>query len=135
MCVSWLWWSNCSSSRISNGFRCVGEFAWTSDNTFIFASNLIAGITGSASGGLAIALDSFAQKFLDIGMNPQVIHRVATMWAFGLDTMPYNSTVIANLNATKLTFKQGYGHQFWLALVIPVIVSFVSAIFVEMGLV
>lgn len=43
----------------------------------VVATNIIAGITGSASGGLAIALETFGQRFLDMGISPEIIHRVA----------------------------------------------------------
>lgn len=51
----------------------------------VVATNIIAGITGSASGGLAIALETFGQRFLDMGISPEIIHRVAahvpvTVW-------------------------------------------------------
>ena len=45
----------------------------------VVATNIIAGITGSASGGLAIALETFGQRFLDMGISPEIIHRVAAM--------------------------------------------------------
>ncbi|KYZ75625.1 hypothetical protein AXX12_18550, partial [Anaerosporomusa subterranea] len=58
----------------------------------VIATNLIAGITGSASGGLAIALETFAKRYLEMGIAPDVIHRVSAMACYGLDSLPHNGS-------------------------------------------
>lgn len=101
----------------------------------VVAANIIAGITGSASGGLGIALETMGERFLDMGINPEVIHRVSAMSSYGLDSLPHNGSVINMLNTSRLTHKEAYGHTFWLTVVIPVFVSVFSVIFVQMGII
>ena len=72
----------------------------------------LAGITGSASGGMSIALDLMAKDWLawanQIGMSPEILHRVASMASGGLDTMPHNGAVITLLAVCGLTHVQSY---------------------------
>ena len=53
-------------------------------------TTIIAGITGSASGGLTIALELFGETFISWGYTPEIIHRVASIACGGLDTLPWN---------------------------------------------
>jgi H+/gluconate symporter-like permease len=73
----------------------------------------LAGITGSASGGMSIALDLMAKDWLTwanaIGMSPEVLHRVAAMASGGMDSMPHNGAVITIIAVCGLTHKQSYG--------------------------
>lgn len=74
--------------------------------------NILAGITGSASGGMSIALDLFAKDWLtwanSIGMSPQILHRVASMASGGMDTLPHNGAVITLLAVCGLTHRDSY---------------------------
>ena len=76
----------------------------------------LAGITGSASGGLGIALaamgDSFAQNAHAAGIPLEVVHRIAAMASGGMDTLPHNGAVITLLTVTGLTHRQAYGDIF-----------------------
>jgi H+/gluconate symporter-like permease len=72
----------------------------------------LAGVTGSASGGMSIALDLMAKDWLawanSIGMSPEILHRVASMASGGCDTLPHNGAVITLLAVCGLTHKQSY---------------------------
>ena len=72
----------------------------------------LAGITGSASGGLSIALASMAEQFLATGhaagIPPEVLHRIASMASGGMDTLPHNGAVITLLAVTGLSHRQSY---------------------------
>jgi H+/gluconate symporter-like permease len=76
----------------------------------------LAGITGSASGGLSIALAAMADTFLAnahaAGIPTEVLHRVASMASGGMDTLPHNGAVITLLTVTGLTHRQSYGDIF-----------------------
>ena len=69
----------------------------------------LAGITGSASGGMSIALDLMAKDWLawanQIGMSPEILHRVASMASGGMDTLPHNGAVITLLAVCGLTHR------------------------------
>lgn len=99
------------------------------------ATNLVAGITGSASGGEAIALNLFAERFVQMGINPDVIHRVVAVSCYGLDSMPYNGSAINRLNYTHLDYKRGYIHEFILGAIFPFINSFIVVLFAALGVV
>lgn len=101
----------------------------------VIAINVIAGITGSASGGIGIAMETFAKRFLDMGINPEIIHRMSVMSAYGIDSLPHNGSVINMLNTLRLTHKEGYGHVFWLTVAIPIIVVVFSIVLVQIGIV
>jgi H+/gluconate symporter-like permease len=72
----------------------------------------LAGVTGSASGGLSIALGALADNFLvsarAAGISPEVLHRVASMASGGMDTLPHNGAIITLLTVTGLTHRQSY---------------------------
>lgn len=74
--------------------------------------NVLAGITGSASGGLSLALAALGDQYLaaanQAGIPPEVLHRVASMAAGGMDTLPHNGAVITLLVITGLTHRQSY---------------------------
>jgi H+/gluconate symporter-like permease len=76
------------------------------------AINVLAGITGSASGGLSIALEVMGPTYLEWaraqGIGPELLHRVAAMASGGMDTLPHNGAVITLLAITGLTHRQSY---------------------------
>jgi H+/gluconate symporter-like permease len=77
------------------------------------ATNIMAAITGSASGGLGIILETLAKQYVALGLSPELIHRVATMSAGCFDAMPHNGVVITFLAITGLTHANSYKHVFW----------------------
>ena len=90
------------------------------------AVTLIAGITGSASGGLGIALPILAPIFVgQMGVNPRAMHRVASFWSSGLDTLPHNGAVITMLNYTRCNHKESYTPIFWITVVCTLVASLV----------
>lgn len=74
--------------------------------------NVLAGITGSASGGMSIALDLMGKQYLawaqSVNMSPEILHRVASMASGGMDTLPHNGAVITLLAVCGLTHRQSY---------------------------
>ncbi len=90
--------------------------------------NLLAGITGSASGGLSLALAALGQQYIDSGLPPEVLHRVASMASGGMDTLPHNGAVITLLLITGLTHRDSYKDIF----VITCLKT--AAVFVAIGL-
>ncbi len=74
--------------------------------------NILSGITGSSSGGMSIALAAMADRFVEsahaAGIPLEVMHRVASMAAGGMDTLPHNGAIITLLAVTGLTHRQAY---------------------------
>jgi H+/gluconate symporter-like permease len=83
--------------------------------------NVLSGVTGSASGGLSIALDSFGAEYLrwaqEHGTSAELLHRVASMASGGMDTLPHNGAVITLLAITGMTHKQCYRDIFIITLI------------------
>jgi len=81
----------------------------------------LAGITGSASGGMSIALAAMADTFIAnanaTGIPMEVLHRVAAMASGGMDTLPHNGAVITLLAVTGLTHRQSYKDIFAITLI------------------
>ena len=100
----------------------------------LIAVNVCAGFAGSASGGLAIGLNSFAQRFLDMGVNPQLIHRVSSIASGGLDSLPHNGAINSSLRIAGLTHKQAYIHAFIECTVIPLVVSICTLLMAMAGI-
>ena len=89
------------------------------------AINVLAGITGSASGGLSIALEALGSTYLSLAeaanISPELLHRVATLSCGGFDTLPHNGAVITLLGICGLTHKKSYFDIFTIAVALPVI--------------
>jgi H+/gluconate symporter-like permease len=89
------------------------------------AVNVLAGITGSASGGMSIALQTLGEQFRglaeDQGISLELMHRVTTLAAGGLDALPHNGAVITVLAICGLTHRQSYKDIFVVAVLIPLL--------------
>ncbi len=76
------------------------------------AVNVLAGITGSASGGMSIALQTLGADYLAragaAGIDPALLHRVTAIATGGLDALPHNGAVITLLAICGLTHRQSY---------------------------
>lgn len=99
----------------------------------------LAGITGSASGGLSIALAAMSEHFMAAaqaaGIPLEVLHRVAAMASGGMDTLPHNGAVITLLAVTGLTHRQSYKDIFAITCVKTLAVFFIIAVYYLTGLV
>ena len=97
----------------------------------------LAGITGSASGGLSIALGAMADQFIAAanaaGIPLEVLHRVAAMASGGMDTLPHNGAVITLLSVTGLTHRQSYKNIFAITCIKTVAAFFVIAVYYLTG--
>lgn len=89
------------------------------------AMTTLAGITGSSSGGLSIALPILGKEYLAQavahGIDPELLHRVAVMAAGGLDTLPHSGAVITLFAICHLTHKQSYKDVAMVTMAIPLI--------------
>jgi H+/gluconate symporter-like permease len=76
------------------------------------ATNVLAALTGSASGGLTIALDALGQTYMTIaaqtGINPALMHRVAVIGSGTLDILPHNGAVVTLLAVCGSTHRESY---------------------------
>lgn len=110
------------------GFQHVADFMLSIDPGTPLVSeaisvNVLAGITGSASGGMSIALEAMADKYLtwatSLGINPEVLHKIASLASGGFDTLPHNGAVITLLAICGLTHRASYPDIGMVSVVIP----------------
>ncbi|MRR29482.1 GntP family permease [bacterium] len=80
------------------------------------STNLLAGVSGSASGGLNIALNALAQNYLALGVNPQLAHRISTIACGALDTLPHNGAIVTLFKVVGTTHKEAYGDIMWVSI-------------------
>ncbi|MDE2585884.1 MAG: GntP family permease, partial [Betaproteobacteria bacterium] len=99
----------------------------------------LAGITGSASGGMSIALAAMAETFIQnaqaAGIPLEVFHRIASMASGGMDTLPHNGAVITLLAVTGLTHRQSYKDIFTITMIKTLAVFVVIGVFYATGIV
>jgi len=97
----------------------------------------LAGVTGSASGGMSIALAAMSDTFIAnaqaAGIPMDVLHRVAAMASGGMDSLPHNGAVITLLMVTGLTHRQAYKDIFAVTLIKTLAVFVVIGIYYATG--
>ncbi|GIN86653.1 citrate transporter [Heyndrickxia sporothermodurans] len=123
------------------GFAAIQDWVFNaSSNPLVseaVAVNVLSGVTGSASGGLSIALEVMGQHYLQIaqsmGITPELLHRIASMASGGMDTLPHNGAVITLLAITGLTHRQSYKDIFALTILKTLtvfIIAFAATLFI-----
>ncbi len=97
---------------------------------FAAATSFLCGLNASGMGGLSTTLEALAKPFLEMGVNPQVLHRVGVIASTSLDSLPHSGGVVALLTITGISYKEGYKPIFittvcitTLALIIAVILG------------
>lgn len=125
------------------GFAIIkGAILGVSDNPLISASiatSVLAGVTGSASGGLSIALAALGSTYMEMasqtGLNPEVLHRITSIACGGLDSLPHNGAVITLLGICRLTHRESYADIGMTTVVIPSSVLVVGILLASIGVV
>jgi H+/gluconate symporter-like permease len=124
------------------GFKLVADALHTIPNPLVNEAvtvTALAGITGSASGGMSIALGAMADTFIHnanaAGIPMEVLHRVAAMASGGMDTLPHNGAVITLLAVTGLTHRQSYKDIFAITVIKTLAVAVVIAAYYLLGVV
>jgi H+/gluconate symporter-like permease len=104
-----------------------GVLSIAPDNPLISLSvavNALAGITGSASGGMSIALEALGRTYMEmgqqLGISPELLHRVTSISSGGFDALPHNGAVITLLAICGLTHRDSYNDIFMVAVAVPV---------------
>ena len=118
-----------------------GAIVHISSNVLIstaVATCVLSGITGSASGGLTIALSTMGDQLIDManqaGISMEAMHRIAAVASGGMDTFPHNGAVITLLAITGMKHKESYADIGMCTVVIPLIATIVIIICAAAGL-
>jgi len=89
------------------------------------ATNVLAALTGSASGGLTIALQSLASTYMELaqslGIDPALMHRVSVIGAGTLDSLPHNGAVVTLLAVCGSSHREGYMNIVVVGIVGPIV--------------
>jgi H+/gluconate symporter-like permease len=96
------------------------------------ATNVLAALTGSASGGLTIALDALGETYLrlatETGIDPALMHRIAVIGSGTLDSLPHNGAVVTLLAVCGSTHSKSYFDMVMANIVGPIL-ALVAVIF------
>lgn len=87
------------------------------------AVSVIAGLTGSASGGQAIALPEIGPHYLEQGVNPEQLHRIVAISSGALDSLPHNGYVVTTIRAICNETHQA---AYWPVAAVTVVVPFIG---------
>lgn len=102
-----------------------------------FAVSLLAMITGSASGGMGIALEALGQEYYDIAVNQglslEAFHRITSV-ASGASILPHNGALLTLFTVTGLTHKDSYKDVFVVGLLIPMVATIAIIFLAMMGI-
>lgn len=101
----------------------------------VFTSvSTLSAIVGSSSGGLQIFMQTLAPSYLEMGIQPEILHRIATIAAGGLDSLPHCGAVIATFMIMGLTHREAYKDMFVVTVAVPVVACLASiALLMVMG--
>jgi H+/gluconate symporter-like permease len=123
------------------GFELIAQLLRSIPNPLIneaITVSVLAGITGSASGGMSIALATMSDTFISAAQANniplEVLHRVASMASGGMDTLPHNGAVITLLAVTGLTHKVAYKDIFAITMIKTAAVFVVIGVYYLTGL-
>ena len=94
--------------------------------SLVVAMNALAALTGTASGGMAIALNALGSEYmrlaLEHGIDPALMHRLTVISAGTLDALPHNGTVLLLLQISKQTHAESY-FDMVMTVIVGVIIS------------
>lgn len=96
-------------------------------NDFYFpaiTTTAMAGLAGSASGGLSVAYEALSEQFAALNIPMEAVHRISAMAAGGLDSLPHCGAVITLLMVTKLTHADSYTDIAVVTILIPLVAVF-----------
>lgn len=122
--------------KVVPGFATLTNIALNMPGSILFseavAVNILSGATGSASGGMSIALEALGPKYLEIAnqmnISPELLHRVAAISSGGLDTLPHNGAVLTLLAVSNCTHKESYIDICITTCIIPLVSSLLLAL-------
>lgn len=99
------------------------------------AVSVIAGMTGSASGGQAIALPLIAPHYMDMGVNPEALHRVVSISSGALDSLPHNGYVVTTIRGIcGESHGDAYGAVGAITVIVPAIGVIIAIVLFSLGL-
>lgn len=126
-------------AKLSPAFIAVVDSMTSMEGSALLSAGLaitvVAGLTGSASGGQTIALPELAPHYLDAGVDPEHLHRITAIASGALDTLPHNGYVVTTIRVIcQETHKSAYLSMAALTTVIPMLGLFLAIGLISLGL-
>ena len=104
----------------------------------IITTNLMTGVTGSASGGMTIALGMLGEEWLawaqQTGVSPEVLHRIVSMASECVDTGPHSGALVTLMAVCGLTHRESYYDVVMLTLLKTLVVFLCLAVYMLTGI-
>lgn len=123
----------------SPAFQSFVDFALSLDlSPYVSAAvavNIVAGVTGSAAGGLEIFMKALAAQYINLGVNPQAFHRIAAIASGGLDSLPHNGAVNTMFMLMGTNHKESYWYVFVIMCIIPILTTVLAILLALAGIV
>ena len=110
-----------SSALFTNVVNAVGALHMPGLVFVAVTTATCAAASASSSGGMGVAMATFAQTYMQMGINLEAAHRVATIAASTLDTLPHTGGQITLLGLCHQTHKDSFLHIFVTQAIIPII--------------
>lgn len=82
-----------------------------------FSTALVSGIIGSSSGAIGIASSHFLPTYMEMGINPELLHHVVVVASAILTVVPQSGVMITFHNLSRLSMKRGLKYSFILVTV------------------
>jgi len=105
-----------SVGRLTVGFTTLMDFATGMGGnplvSYATGIGLLSAICASGTGGLALAMETILPRFMDMGIHPGVLHKVASIAAITTCSLPHNGVMVTMLAFCGLTHKEGYKDLF-----------------------
>ncbi|WP_428911679.1 GntP family permease [Niallia sp. Krafla_26] len=99
------------------------------------AVSVIAGMTGSSSGGQAIALPLLAPHYMDMGVNPEALHRTVAISSGALDTLPHNGYAVTTIKGIcGESHQDAYNALGALTVIVPLLGTILAIVLFSFGL-
>ena len=118
---------------LAPGFKVISDFILgIPGNPLIsltIASAALGAITGSASGGLGIAMEAFAESYLAMGVNPDAMHRISAIASAVFSGLPHSGSILSTFALTGLTHKNAFKYAF-LVMTLPNLFALFAALIV-----
>lgn len=113
------------------GFKVISDFILgIPGNPLIsltIASSALGAITGSASGGLGIAMEAFSQAYLAMGVNPEAMHRISAIASSVFTGLPHAGAILSLFALTGLTHKNAFKYSF-MSMTLPILFALIVAL-------
>jgi len=87
-------------------------------------TSIISAIAASSSGGLSVAYAALTDTFVELGIPLEAVHRISSMAAGTIDSLPHCPAIINLLIVCKLTHRESYLDIAATTILIPLLVVF-----------